>query len=172
MIASNLLRRKLNRLVCCAQYQTIPASGSLRVRAGGYGASMPTRALHSFGCLYSPCPRVSALAKIPLTSERLSFTASVIASQSGQCLAWKPHIQTHFWMCFCPTVSFYWAKFVSFLAFTLRLIDGACSSGLSSRAHGAVCPSRSSSARSNTLKSTQSTSFPPCTYLIIPINGP
>lgn len=38
VIASNPLRRKLNRLVCCAhcpRHQTIPVSGGLCLRAGG-----------------------------------------------------------------------------------------------------------------------------------------
>lgn len=66
-------------------------------------------------------------------------------------------------------------------AFNLRLINRACSSCLSRRAHGAVCPSQTtielcSSHHSEVypkhLKTEVCTSVPSCTFLIIPINVP
>lgn len=64
-------------------------------------------------------------------------------------------------------------------AFNLRLIDWACSSCLSRRPHGAVCPSQTtielcSSHHSEHypkhLKTEVCTSVPLCTYLVIPIH--
>lgn len=59
------------------------------------------RVRHNFGVYTHRAKGFKLWRKMPLTSEYLSYALSMITSESGLCLAWKPDIQTHFCVCFC-----------------------------------------------------------------------
>lgn len=102
-------------------------------------------ATHNFGVYTHQAKRVKSWQKMPLTSEHFSYALSMITSESGPCLAWKTlHPNTYLHVFLSDVAYHHRASFFlkQMHAFNLSLIDGACSSCLSRKAHGAVGPSQ------------------------------